>query len=363
MMNLKKICSVVALSLALGFPIGTTDIEAAPVSEIAAISINRDGGNFQYWNNGAASKAALMNYVKDVTNLNSKNFIPVSDRIAVFDMDGTFYCETAPTYSEWALYLHRVLEDSSYTPTNAEKAYAQQCLEAARNHSISTDMDKGEDMAQAYAFEGMTLPEFNAYVDNFMKKPLNGLSNITFGEAYYLPMVEIISYLNANNFTVYVVTGTDRQLVRECLNGVIPIEANHVIGTDSINLAENQSFADGMYYTFSQEDKLVRGPYQMTNNKMNKVCNIAREIGKQPVLGFGNSSSDASMLQYVLANNKYKSMSFGVVCDDDIRDFGGEEKSSKFLSLCEKNSWVPISMKNDWKTIYGDEVTKTAQNF
>lgn len=363
MMSLKKLCSVVTLSLALGFPIGATDIEAAPVSEIAAISVNRDGGNFQYWNDGAASKTALINYVKAVTNPMSKDFIPVSDRIAVTDMDGTFYCETAPTYSEWALYLHRVLDDPSYTPTQSEKAYAQQCLEAARKHSISTDMDKGEDMAQAYAFEGMTLPEFNTYVDNFMKTPLNGLSNITFAEAYYLPMVEIISYLKANDFTVYVVTGTDRQLVRECLKDVIPIEADNVIGTDSINLAENQSFADGMYYTFTQSDKLVRGPYQMTNNKMNKVSNIAREIGKQPVLGFGNSSSDASMLQYVLANNKYKSMSFGVVCDDDIRDFGGAEKSSKFLSLCEKSGWTPISMKNDWKTIYGNGVTKTAQNF
>lgn len=363
MMNLRKLCSVVALSVVLGLSMGNTSIEAAPISEITAISINRDGGNFQYWNDGAASKAALMNYVKAVTDPTSKDFIPVSDRIAVFDMDGTFYCETAPTYSEWALYLHRVLDDSNYTPTESEKAYAKQCLEAARHHSISTDMDKGEDMAQAYAFEGMTLPEFDAYVDDFMKTPLNGLSNITFREAYYLPMVEVISYLNANDFTVYVVTGTDRQLVRECLKGVIPIEANHVIGTDSINLAQNQSFTDGMYYVFNQNDKLVRGPYQMTNNKMNKVSNIAREIGKQPVLGFGNSSSDASMLQYVLANNKYKSMSFGVVCDDGVRDFGSEESGHKFRSLCEKNGWIPISMKNDWKTIYGNNVSKTTQKF
>lgn len=107
----------------------------------------------------------------------------------------------------------------------------------------------------------------------------------------------------------------------------------------------------------------MRGAYQATNNKMQKVSNICREIGIRPVLALGNSSSDASMLNYAVFNDKYKSMAMGVNCDDGERDWGGPKKSKKFHDLCVKFGWVPISMHDDWKTIYGDNVKKTTQNF
>lgn len=361
-MKVKKlVCS--ALSVLL-LAVMVSSALAVPVEEIAKISVNADGSNFQYWNENAPSLAALKAYVEDVTNPDSPNFIPVEDRICVSDMDGTFYGELAPTYSEWYLYFHRIFDDPTYTPTPTEKAYAEECLKAAKANKITSDMDAGEDMAQAYAFEGMTLEEFDAYIDNFMKNtPLDGLSNCSFAEAYYLPMVEVISYLKANGFNFYVVTGTDRQLVRVALRAIPSIQPDHVIGTDSINIAQRQAFAGSQYFQYEKEDIVVRGPYQATNNKAMKVSNICREIGKRPVIALGNSGSDASMLNYAVFNPQYKSMAMGVNCDDGERDWGGPDKAKGFHSLCEKYGWVPISMKDDWKTIYGYEVKKTEQVF
>lgn len=363
---LKKVAAALALGVALGLPMTAPSVDAMSCAEIGAIHVDKAGTNFQYWNENAPALKYLKAYVEDVTNPASKNFIPVEDRIVVTDMDGTFYGELAPTYSEWYLYIHRILEDKTYNPTPAEVSYAKQCLEAAKKGAISTDFDSGEDWAQSYAFEGMTIPEFEEYVHNFMTTtPLDGLSNCTFAEAYYLPMIEIYSYLQANDFNIFVVTGTDRQLVRKVIaDAGLNIPPYQIIGTDSMFIARDQAFADGMYYTWDKDDELVRGKYIFTNNKGNKVSNIAREIGKQPVLCFGNSTSDGQMMTYTMANNnKYKSMSFGVLCDDGDRDWGGEEKAAKMKKFCEGLGATTISMKNDWKTIYGYNVEKTEQKF
>ena len=91
---------------------------------------------------------------------------------------------------------------------------------------------------------------------------------------------------------------------------------------------------------------------------MNKVAVIAQEIGEQPVLSFGNSTGDSSMAEYTITDNKYKSLAFMLCCDDLERENGNTKKAEKMASLCKENNWVPISMKNDWSTIYGDGVTK-----
>lgn len=363
-MKMKKSICAALLALGVGFGLAGTDIsavEAAPVNQIQAINVKADGSNFQYWNQGSESFKALKAYVEDVTNPKSPNYIPPQDRIAVSDMDGTFYGELAPTYSEWALYFHRIFEDPTYTPSATEKAYAEQCRQAAQEGKISADMDAGEDMAQAYAFEGMTLDEFDKYVTDWMNKtPVDGLTNCTFAESYYLPMVEVITYLQNNGFNFYVVTGTDRQLVRNALTAIPSIGTDHVIGTDSVNIAQRQAFAGPQYFQFEPGDVMSRGGYLATDNKMYKVSNICREIGKRPVLAMGNTGSDASMLNYAKYNDKYKTFVFAVLCDDSARDWGSAEKAAKMKGLSEKYGWQAVSMANDWKTIYGENVKKTA---
>ena len=85
---------------------------------------------------------------------------------------------------------------------------------------------------------------------------------------------------------------------------------------------------------------------------------MTQEIGVQPVLSFGNSTGDASMAEYVTSNNPYRSLAFMLCCDDLVRENGSEKKADRMYELCQEFDWVPISMKNDWTTIYGDGVTK-----
>ena len=337
---------------------------AMPIDDIANISVNADGSNFQYWNENAASLQALKAYISDVTDPQSPNFIPVEDRICVSDMDGTLYSELAPTYAEWYMFFHRIYDDPTYTPNATEKAFADECLKAAKSGKIATDLDSGEDHSQSYAFEGMTLDEFDDYSEKFLRTtPLDGLSNCTFGEAFYLPMVEVIRYLQANGFTFYVVTGADRQLARVILRAVPSVRPNNVIGTDSNPIARRQGFSGGLYFQFESEDVMMRGPFIWTMGKMAKVSHIAREIGIRPVMALGNSSGDGSMLNYARFNPKYRGFAMGVLCDDTERDWGNVDSAASFGKMCDHFGWEKISMRDDWKTIYGDGVEKTERKF
>lgn len=103
---------------------------------------------------------------------------------------------------------------------------------------------------------------------------------------------------------------------------------------------------------------IVSGPALDVNIKTHKVLSIAEEIGMIPVLAFGNSTGDFSMMEYVLKNKKHKSMGFMVLCDDNVRENGDLEKASMIKRVSDANGYNTISMKNDWKTIYGYDVEK-----
>ena len=103
---------------------------------------------------------------------------------------------------------------------------------------------------------------------------------------------------------------------------------------------------------------LLGGKNLVKNLQMNKVTIITREIGVQPVLAFGNSLTDASMLNYAIHGNKYKALGFMLLCDDLEREYGNAAKAEKMRNDCAQNGWIPVSMRDDWKTIYGENVMK-----
>ena len=353
---MKKILSAaLAVMMILSMTYG---VKAATREEIAAIQVSK-AGKFNYWTKESTVKQALVDYVKDVTNKGSKNFIPIEDRIAVFDLDGTLVCETAPYYFEWMMYLDRALYDNSYTPSKIDKDYAKAVEGGIRKTGkFPSNVDKGEAISQESVFAGMTEAEYKKFVESFMNKPVEGLSNLKWGESFYLPMVEVVKYLQANDFTIYIVSGSDRQLLRILACDVLKIKPNHVIGTDAEFLASHQGNKDGLEYVWRKDDELIRGQFLVKNIKMNKVSVIAQEIGKKPVLAFGNSSGDASMFNYTVNGNKYKSLAFALLCDDTERELGNISKAEKMKKDSEKNGWIAVSMKNDFKTIYGDNVER-----
>lgn len=326
-----------------------------------AANKEQSGDSLSLWTESAPLKKQLTEYMKTITDQSSADFIPVERRIAVFDMDGTLCCETDPGYFDHKLLYHRVMEDPDYK----DKASAEEKETAA---IIKTYFDTGKypsgldvkhGKAVATAFKGMTLDEFDKYVKAYRDTATESYTNMTNGQAFYKPMLQVVDYLQANDFKVYVVSGTDRLITRGLCDGVLNIPLAQMIGSDESLVASNQGDKDGLEYTFSHDDKVITGgEFLIKNLKMNKVSVIEREIGLQPVLCFGNSSGDGAMANFTITDNPYKSGAYLLCCDDLTRENGNLEKAESMRKSCEENGWTAVSMKDDWTTIYGDGVTK-----
>ena len=313
-----------------------------------------------YWNDDARAKTTLTRYVEAVTDPASVDFIPVEDRIAVFDLDGTLFCETDPNYFDYMLLAYRVLEDPSYKDKASafEREVAEKIAEQNRTGASFSGLEVDHGKAVASAFKGMTVAEFNAYIQDFKDQPMPSYSGMTRGEGFYLPMVQVVDYLQDHDFTVYIISGTDRLIVRGIIdNSPLNVPNRQIIGSDETIVASGQNGADGLSYVFTEGDELILGgDFIIKNLKMNKVSVIMQEIGQQPVLSFGNSTGDSSMAEYVTSGNAYRSLAFMLCCDDTERENGNQAKAGKMYDLCEEFDWVPVSMKNDWTTIYGPGV-------
>lgn len=340
---------------------------AQPASDSSATeaidaSAAQDTDALSLWTESAPLKTELTEYMNTITDESSDDFIPVADRIAVFDMDGTLCCETDPGYFDHKLLYHRVMEDPEYKDqaSDEEKETCEIIKEYFETGSYPEDLSIKHGKAVASAFKGMTADEFDAYVKDYRNTPMKSYTNMTNGEAFYKPMLQVVDFLQDNDFTVYIISGTDRLITRGLCDGTIDIPLGHMIGSDQSFVASNQGDTDGLEYTYSHDDKLITGgEFIIKNLKMNKVSVIEREIGKQPVLCFGNSSGDGAMANYTITNNHYKSGSYLLCCDDLERENGNLEKAEKMRKSCEENGWTAVSMKDDWTTIYGDDVTYT----
>ncbi len=324
-------------------------------------SAKNEKNYFSLWNE-CNSIATLKAYVEDVTNKDSKNYIPEEDRIATFDMDGTLVGELYPTYFEYNMLEYRILDDPTYKDKASEEEIevAYNIRDSVRN---GTALPSGFDMIHAYAaakaYSGFTLAEFDEYVSDYALNTPNGFKGMTYAESFYKPMLEILAYLKDYNFTSYVVSGSDRFICRTLCKDY-GIEENRVIGMDVVLKAKNQGEENGVKYTYTLEDDVVRTDELIIKNlKTNKVKQIAQEIGKVPVLSFGNSSGDSAMHNYCLANDKYKSEAFMLVADDNVRDHAKLEEGEKRRKTWVESGYNVISMKNDFKTIYGDGVEMT----
>ena len=309
--------------------------------------------------NPCEAVTVLQEYVEDVTNPSSKNFIKKEDRIVTFDMDGTFVGELYPTYFEYNMLEERVLEDASYKDKAPDdvKETAQEIRDFVRNgKALPAHFDMKHARAAAKAYAGMTVAEFDAYVKAYAQKPANGFRGMTYGQSFYKPMLQVFDYLKANGFTFYVISGSDRFICRALVES-IGIEPNRVIGMDVKYRSTKLGNEEGVNYTMGKDEDLIRTDELIIKNlKTNKVLQISQEIGKVPVLSFGNSSGDCAMHNYCLSNPKYKT-------DDEARDHANREKALNLGKQWREAGYHVISMRDDFKTIYGDGVEKTDFTF
>ena len=336
-----------------------TETEAAANTSEAAPVISAEE-YLSLWNEEAPARQQLTAYMEAITKEGSPDFIPVEDRIAVFDFDGTLFCETDPNYFDYTLLVYRVLEDPEYKDkaSEFEKMVANKIVDQNTNGTKYEELPVEHGQAVASAFKGMTLDEFNAYIQEFKKLPMPSYEGMTRGGGFYEPMLQVVNYLEANDFTVYVISGTDRFICRGIMdNSPLKLPNNQIIGSDETVVSTQQGGEDGLNYTFVQGDDLILGgEFVIKNLKMNKVVVINQEIGIQPVLSFGNTTGDAAMANYTIGKNPYKSLAFMLCCDDLERENGNIDKAQKMYDLCAEFNWVPVSMKNDWKTIYAEGV-------
>lgn len=312
--------------------------------------------NLSLWADEAPAKKALTAYVKTITDKKSPDFIPVENRIAVFDLDGTLILETDPTYFDWLLFEHRVLDDSNYKATKEQISAAR----TSREKGIFPKLNANREKMVSEAYKGMTIEDFYAFIRKFMQEEQPGFTNMKRGDIFYKPMIQVVEYLVKNKFTVYICSGSDRLMVRPLIEKNLPyIPFSQVLGSDSTIIADKQGNTDGLSYTFEKGDKLILGGKNLVKNlQMNKVAVIEKEIGIQPVLAFGNTFSDASMINYTINGNKHKALGFILMCDDLKREYGNMEKAEEMRTDAAKYGWIPVSMRDDWKTIYGDNIKK-----
>lgn len=315
-------------------------------------------GELALWRDGSEAKKALVEYVAAAVDRDSPGYIPPEERIAVFDFDGTLFCETAPTYFDWMLFDHRVLEDGSYSATEEQKAAALE----ARATGKWPGLDVKRERLMAETWKGVSPEELEESVRKFAEGPQPGFSGMKRKEAFYRPMVEVVEFLRSHGFLVYVCSGTERFMLRAVAGEGLALPPCQIIGSDYALAASAQGGRDGLDFAYGTNDVLVLGGSLVVKNlQMNKVVAMAREIGERPVLAFGNSFSDSSMLDYVLQNKRRRSMAFMVLCDDTVREYGNLEKAEKMRKACAANGWIPISMRDDWTTIYGPGAIRTVR--
>ncbi|MBR2682921.1 MAG: haloacid dehalogenase-like hydrolase [Atopobiaceae bacterium] len=335
-------------------------------TEGAGLSLVADGEDpLSLWTDDAPLKKELVEYVTAVTDESSPDFIPVEDRVATFDIDGTLLNETDPNYFDYTLLVYRVTEDPDYKDqaSDFEKSVAAKIIDQNENGTKYEELPVEHGQAVASAFKGMTVEQFYDYVHRFAETDMPSYTGMKRGESFYKPMVQVVQYLQANGFDVYMMSGTDRLIMRGLFSShlsPIDVPLNHILGSDESLVGSNQGEEDGLNYTFSQDEQLVLGgEFLMKTLKENKCYIIQREVAKQPVLSFGNSSGDFAMDNYALSNPNYRSKAFQLCCDDLERENGNQKKADEMLAQCQENGYVPVSMKNDWTTIYGEGVTYT----
>jgi hypothetical protein len=302
------------------------------------------------WSNNA-TKRIIMGFVGRVTNATGKEFVPVADRIAVFDNDGTLWCEQ-PMYVEVVYSFARVatLLDAHPELRNREPYKMvvdrdTQALMANGNKRL------GEVMVATHS--GMTTSQFDSSVSDWLAKARHPRFNRPYTELAYQPMLELLEYLRANGFKTFVVSGGGADFMRVWATGVYGTPPDQVIGSTG-RLAFELRDGNAELRKLAAIDLVDDGP--------GKPVGIHQYIGQQPILAFGNSDGDLQMLQYTDEGSKsspgpHPRMMLLLHHDDAVREYAYDRNSKvgrldKALDAARERGWTVVSMQADWRTVF-----------
>ena len=299
------------------------------------------------WNEGK-SKTSIINYVNAVTDKNSADFIPLKDRIVVFDNDGTLWSEQ-PAYFQFFFAIDRI---KALAPKHPEWKTTEP-FKSVLDNNLKGLMKSGKKGLLELVMEthaGMSDEAFNAAVIEWIKTAKHPTKHVHYSELVFQPMLELLDYLRANDFKTFIVSGGGIDFMRPWASEVYGIPTNQIIGSQIEVKYENK--------------KIVRLPkIRFIDDKVGKPVGIHYHIGKHPVAAFGNSDGDFEMMEYTDANPKYKTFQLYVHHTDDKREWAYDREShmgklDKGLDYAKEHNWTVVDMKKEWKVIYPFEMKK-----
>jgi phosphoserine phosphatase len=306
-------------------------------------------GELTNWHDGPA-KQAIVAFVARACGADGSEPVPVEDRLAVFDNDGTLWCEK-PMPIQLDFILRRLTEMAETDPSLRERqpwkaAHERDYgwLSQLVNEHYAGDDTNVKVLAAGIlaAYDGISVEDFEAQADAFLRST----QHPTLGRGYlataYRPMLDLLDYLAANGFSNYIASGGGRDFMRPISQDVYGIPRQRVIGS-SAALAYASDERGGTITHKAEADYLDDGP--------EKPIRIWSRTGRRPLLAAGNSNGDIPMLHFTQHSDK-PSLRLLVVHDDDDREFAYTSGAEKALDQAARDGWTTVSVRSDWTTVF-----------
>ena len=296
------------------------------------------------WNDGA-TKQSIVTFVSRVTTQGGPDFVPVDQRIATFDNDGTLWIEQ-PMYIQLAFILDRVKALAPQNPGWKTKQPFKAVLDGDMK-ALAASGEKGLMQLMAVTHAGMTSEDFAKIVSDWLATARDRRFKRPYTELVYQPMLELLAYLRANGFKTFIVSGGGIEFMRPWAEKVYGIPPEQVVGS---SIKTRFEMRDGRPVLFRLPE------INFIDDKVGKPLGINQHIGRRPLAAFGNSDGDLEMLQYTTLSGGPR---FGLLVHhtDAEREYAYDRKShfgklDKALDAAALNKWTVVNMKTDWKKIF-----------
>lgn len=293
------------------------------------------------------SKQAIIKFVEQVTAEGAADFVPVSERIAVFDNDGTLWAEQ-PAYFQLLFAIDRVKALSNSHPEWETQEPFASLLKGDLKAALAGGERAVLDIIMA-THAGMTTDEFSQIVKDWIGSARHPVSGKRYTEMVYQPMQELLAYLRSNGFKTFIVSGGGIEFMRPWVEAVYGVPPEKVVGS---SIATTYEVRDGA-------PVLLRQPkLNFLDDKEGKPIAINMHIGRKPIAAFGNSDGDLPMLQWTCLQRQH-SFCLYVHHTDAEREWAYDRQShigrlDKGLDVATEAGWTIVDMKADWKKIFPD---------
>ncbi len=294
------------------------------------------------WND-TENKEAIINFVTEATKEGGENYIPVADRIAAFDNDGTLWCEQ-PLYIEMVYSLATAKQMIADKPELAKNPKLKALTDKA---TFEKNPELGIETAFVLTHAGISDTDFGYQVDMWADSARHPRFQKRYPQLIYRPMVDLLQYLRDNQFKTYIVSGGSSAFIRKFSDGLYGIPAEQVIGT---MLKGEFQASDNTYKVIYTAD------LWHNDDKEGKPVAIQQIIGKKPVLAFGNSDGDKQMLEWT-STNKLPNLSLILQHTDAEREYAYDSLShigtlKEALKEGIAKGWLIVDMKQDFKVVF-----------